>query len=193
MIDSHFGLPGTAEQTLERYSTAILQATLDPMPSPSDEYRQIMSLLSEQSCAHYRALVYKTPEFIDYFQTATPINELSILNIGSRPSKRKNTNSVDMLRAIPWVFAWTQNRCHLPVWLGIAPALMEAEQQYGLETLQRMYQTWPFFRSTIDLIQMVGSSCEQSNSNLPGFGQDGRQNHDLLRQAVGAGSLGAAW
>lgn len=74
------------------------------------------------SCAAYREVVRGHKSFIDYFQEVTPVNELGRMNIGSRPAKRKNTTSVDQLRAIPWIFAWTQTRFHLPVWLGLGEA-----------------------------------------------------------------------
>ncbi len=74
------------------------------------------------SCAAYRSVVRGHKSFIDYFQEVTPVNELGRMNIGSRPAKRKNTTSVDQLRAIPWIFAWTQTRFHLPVWLGLGEA-----------------------------------------------------------------------
>ena len=74
------------------------------------------------SCEAYRAVVRGDPRFIDYFQAATPVSELARMNIGSRPAKRKAAGSIDTLRAIPWIFAWTQTRFHLPVWLGIGAA-----------------------------------------------------------------------
>jgi phosphoenolpyruvate carboxylase len=155
VIDGHFGLPGTAEQTLERYSTATLISTMAPPSPPKQEFRQLMTQLSEDSCTKYRQVVYQDPKFVDYFRAATPIHELGILNIGSRPAKRKNTGGVETLRAIPWIFSWTQTRCHLPVWLGVGAAIKKAIDAGKLELLKEMYSTWPFFRSTVDLIQMV--------------------------------------
>jgi phosphoenolpyruvate carboxylase len=104
----------------------------------------------------YFQYVYNHPKFVEYFRAATPQLELGIMNIGSRPSKRPNLNAgIEALRAIPWVFAWTQTRFHLPVWLGIGTAL-KSMMDKGLEgELQKMYVEWPFFHSTLDLVQMV--------------------------------------
>jgi len=159
IIDSHFGLPPIALQTMERYTTATLIHTLTPPVHPSSKYREIMTELSETSCQHYRKIVYGEPNFIDYFRTATPISELGTMNIGSRPSKRKSTGGVETLRAIPWVFAFTQNRLNLPVWLGIGVAFQQQIEKGNLTLLQEMYRNWPFFRSTLNLIQMVLAKC----------------------------------
>jgi len=118
LIDNHFGLLATAEQTLERYTNATLLATLLPQAEPKKEWRDMMTRLSEKSCDFYRKMVFDTPEFVDYLRTATPNLELGMLNIGSRPSKRK-AGGIETLRAIPWIFSWNQTRLNLPVWLGI--------------------------------------------------------------------------
>jgi len=113
-----------------------------------------MQNLSELSCAKYREIVYETPKFVDYFRAATPDFELKGLNLGSRPSKRKQ-GGIETLRAIPWMFAWTQTRLQLPVWVGVGQALKAEIDGGNLETLQEMYKEWPFFRSTVELLEMV--------------------------------------
>ena len=154
IIDQHFGLQGTAEQTLERYTTATLISTLIPQEEPKKEWRALMSEMSEVSCSHYKNMVYNTPPFAEYFRSCTPIGELGLMHIGSRPQKRR-AGGIDALRAIPWVFAMTQVRSHVPVWLGIAPALQRMLETGREKELKDMYQTWNFFKSTIDLVQMV--------------------------------------
>ena len=154
VIDHYFGLSSIASHTMERYTTSVLQATLCPPPPPSDAFRNIMQNLSELSCAKYREIVYETPKFVDYFRAATPDFELKGLNIGSRPSKRKQ-GGIETLRAIPWMFAWTQTRLQLPVWVGVGQALKAEIDAGNLETLQEMYKEWPFFRSTVELLEMV--------------------------------------
>ncbi|KAJ3023929.1 hypothetical protein HKX48_009137 [Thoreauomyces humboldtii] len=155
IIDHHFGHIGTAEQTLERYTTATLISTLAPPPAPKPEWRELLNHMSDISCAFYRKVVRDTPEFTPYFRSATPITDIGSMNLGSRPAKRKATGGIDTLRAIPWIFAFTQTRLHLPVWLGIDEAIEVAIKDGKLATLREMYKSWPFFKSTLDLIAMT--------------------------------------
>ncbi len=155
MIDAKFGLPGIAVRTLELYLTATLEATLLRGASPRPEWRALLDELAECSRTDYRELVYQRPEFLEYFHAATPERELVHLNVGSRPARRASGGGVEALRAIPWVFAWTQMRLMLPAWLGVGTALSAVIEAGRLEDLRSMYREWPFFRSTIDLIEMV--------------------------------------
>lgn len=151
MIQAKFGLPSVARRTLEIYTTAVLTASLMPPPGPPESYRKIMEQLSESAATSYRALVYGNEKFIDYFQAATPERELGNLNIGSRPAKRR-AGGLESLRAIPWIFAWTQTRSLLPSWLGVGDALEKIAESGELHTMRR---DWYFFRSFVDLIEMV--------------------------------------
>jgi phosphoenolpyruvate carboxylase len=155
MIDAKFGLPGIALRTLELYTTATLEATLKPVENPSRRWRERMQQLADTARAAYRREVYETPEFLEYFRLATPEAELGELKIGSRPARRRPGTGVDSLRAIPWVFAWTQMRLLLPAWLGVGEALEDVLNKGMLNELTDMYERWPFFRSTLDLIEMV--------------------------------------
>ncbi|RHN81426.1 putative phosphoenolpyruvate carboxylase [Medicago truncatula] len=156
MVEAKFGLPQIAVRQLEIYTTAVLLATLRPPLPPRDEnWRSLMEEISEISCKCYRNVVYENPEFLSYFHEATPEAELGFLNIGSRPARRKNTKGIGNLRAIPWVFAWTQTRFVLPAWLGVGAGLKGACEKGHSEELKAMYKEWPFFQSTIDLIEMV--------------------------------------
>jgi len=155
MIDSKFSLPAIAERTLELYTTAVLEATLMPAVPASERWRTLMQALADDSRAAYRRVVYEMPEFVEYFRLATPEVELGQLLIGSRPARRRPGTGVESLRAIPWVFAWTQTRLMLPAWLGVGEALRHAMARGELEELRTMYREWPFFRSTLDLIAMV--------------------------------------
>ncbi|PUZ57700.1 hypothetical protein GQ55_5G450200 [Panicum hallii var. hallii] len=161
MVQAKFGLPQTAVRQLEIYTTAVLLATLRPPHPPRDpNWRHLMEEISRVSCAHYRRTVYEDPEFITYFQEATPQAELGFLNIGSRPAKRKPAGGISSLRAIPWVFAWTQTRLVLPAWLGVGAGLQDAlDRGHGGE-LRAMYAEWPFFQSTLDLIEMVTAKAD---------------------------------
>jgi phosphoenolpyruvate carboxylase len=156
MVQAKFGLPQMAVRQLEIYTTAVLLATLRPPLPPRDKrWRDVMEEISTASCRHYRETVYQDPDFISYFQEATPQSELPFLNIGSRPAKRKQTPGIGNLRAIPWVFAWTQTRFVLPAWLGVGTGLSHACEKGYKDDLCAMYREWPFFQSTLDLIEMV--------------------------------------
>ncbi|HEX8617413.1 MAG TPA: phosphoenolpyruvate carboxylase, partial [Thermoanaerobaculia bacterium] len=157
MIQAEFGLVGIALRTLEVYTTATLDATLAPSPAPRNEWRTAMQQMSDAAARGYRAIVYETPEFVDYFRAATPEVELGEINIGSRPARRGAKKAgVESLRAIPWQFAWTQNRLLLPSWLGVDDALQSGDES----TVAAMMKHWPFFRSTVELIEMVLAKAE---------------------------------
>lgn len=155
MIQNKLGVPKIALRTLETYTIAALHATLTPPAPPSDECRKLISQMAEISGKSYRRQVRDNPEFTDYFQNTTPIRELSKLNISSRPAFRKGGGSIQKLRAIPWIFAWTQNRFLLPSWLGVGEAVETLIKEGKKEELDKMYQEWPFFRSFVDLLEMV--------------------------------------
>ena len=135
-VEQQFGEKEVCFRTLDLYTSAVLEASLDPAPAPAAEFRTAMAAMSESSCAAYRAVVRGDPRFIDFFSTATPVNELGRMNIGSRPAKRRAAGSIDTLRAIPWIFAWTQTRFHLPVWLGVGDAFAEMVAAGKLPLLQ---------------------------------------------------------
>ncbi|XP_071716426.1 phosphoenolpyruvate carboxylase 4-like [Rutidosis leptorrhynchoides] len=156
MVQAKFGLPGMAVRQLEIYTTAVLLATLRPPKPPRDEnWRNLMEQISDLSRQSYRSTVYDNPEFITYFQEATPQAELGHLNIGSRPTRRKSSVGIGDLRAIPWIFAWTQTRFVLPAWLGVGAGLKGVCERGHTEELKAAYKEWPFFQSTLDLIEMV--------------------------------------
>jgi phosphoenolpyruvate carboxylase len=161
MIQEKFGLIDIALRTLEVYTTATLEATLAPAAVPREEWRACMRRLFERAREAYRGIVFEDPRFIDYFHAATPEAELRAIHIGSRPARRpsgrvpEGQRGVDSLRAIPWQFAWTQTRLLLASWLGVEDALGDALDRGEGETLRAMYEGWPFFRSTLDLIEMV--------------------------------------
>ncbi|KAL6520026.1 Phosphoenolpyruvate carboxylase 4 [Orobanche hederae] len=156
MVQAKFGLPQMAVRQLEIYTTAVLLATLRPPQPPKEEkWRNLMDEISKISCTTYRNTVYENPEFLAYFHEATPQAELGCLNIGSRPARRKASTGIGHLRAIPWIFAWTQTRFVLPAWLGVGAGLKGICEKGHTEDLRAMYSNWPFFQSTVDLIEMV--------------------------------------
>ncbi len=156
VILAKYGRPGIAVRTMELAVTAVLKATLvDEIEAPAP-WREAMENMSDLSRGAYHSFVREQPDFVTYFRAATPEQELGMLNIGSRPARRKAGGGLGSLRAIPWVFAWTQTRLMLPAWLGIGEALEWALADDERKALvQKMDREWPFFRSTLDLIEMV--------------------------------------
>ena len=160
MIRFKFGLPNVALQSLNIYAGAVLKSNLLPPPEPKLQWREVMALISDVSCQHYRNVVRHDENFVPYFRMATPELELSKLPLGSRPAKRNPNGGVESLRAIPWIFAWSQNRLMLPAWLGALSGLKAALEKYGIETLSEMSLQWPFFRARLEMLEMVFSKAD---------------------------------
>ncbi|MCE5362599.1 phosphoenolpyruvate carboxylase [Pseudomonas anguilliseptica] len=190
MIRFKFGLPDIAEQNLNLYLAAVLEATLLPPPSPEPAWRDLMDKLASDGVSAYRAVVREHPQFVAYFRQATPEQELGRLPLGSRPAKRRE-GGVESLRAIPWIFAWTQTRLMLPAWLGWEAALNNALQRGEGELLAQMRAQWPFFRTRIDMLEMVLAKADESIALLydqrlvePALQPLGAHLRGLLSQAV---------
>ena len=160
MIRFKFGLPKLAVQSLALYTSAVLEATLLPPPEPKKSWRDCMQRIAEESVLHYRGIVREEPDFVEYFRSATPEVELGKLPLGSRPAKRKVDGGIESLRAIPWIFAWSQNRLMLPAWLGAGEALQDAADRGELELLREMEEQWPFFETRISMLEMVYTKAE---------------------------------
>lgn len=161
VIQQKFGLPTLARHNFMLYTSAVVEATLLPPVKPKPEWQALMTQLSAVSVQAYRGLVREEPDFVTYFRQVTPEQELGRLYIGSRPAKRKVSGGIESLRAIPWIFAWTQTRLLLPSWLGMGEALQAAflQQQQGL--LQTMLREWPFFEALLDMLDMVLVKTDQ--------------------------------
>ncbi|GAB2893556.1 phosphoenolpyruvate carboxylase [Microbulbifer echini] len=156
MIRFKYGRPTVAAYNLEQYVAATLEATLMPPAQPRPEWRNQMERLTEVSVQSYREVVRDDPALVAYLRTVTPETELRRLALGSRPAKRKPGGGVETLRAIPWVFAWTQIRLMLPAWLGTGTALEHALKQADeADTLREMSCEWPFFQGVVDMLEMV--------------------------------------
>lgn len=155
MIRFKLGLPQITVNSLTLYSSAILEANLLPPPAPKQEWRDVMDDLSAVSCQMYRSVVRENPDFVPYFRSATPEQELGRLPLGSRPAKRRADGGIESLRAIPWIFAWTQNRLMLPAWLGAGSALQHAINEGKQELLENMCVNWPFFSTRLGMLEMV--------------------------------------
>lgn len=156
MIRVKLGLEPLAVNTLGQYTSAILRANLTPPPVPTPEWRSLMDALAESACNGYRNWVREHPNFVTYFRQATPEPELASLPLGSRPARRRQNGGIETLRAIPWIFAWSQNRLVLPAWLGAGTALKEiTRSDNGLDQLREMRESWPFFASRLSMLDMV--------------------------------------
>ncbi|HRO67660.1 MAG TPA: phosphoenolpyruvate carboxylase, partial [Pseudobdellovibrionaceae bacterium] len=165
-IESKFGLPGIALRTFELYMMAVLEGRFEKTSKHRDQWARMMDRIGEESQADFRAFIYEDPGFNRFFRAVTPVEELGVLNIGSRPSRRKKTTNLDSLRAIPWIFSWTQNRALLASWCGTGRVLRSYWDRGQGETLKRMYREWPFFQSTLDLLEMVLAKSDMETFRL---------------------------
>lgn len=189
MIRFKFGLPDIAEQNLNLYLAAVLEATLLPPPPPEPAWRHLMDELAADGVSAYRAVVRENPQFVEYFRQSTPEQELGRLPLGSRPAKRR-AGGIESLRAIPWIFGWTQTRLMLPAWLGWEAALSKALERGEGELLGQMREQWPFFRTRIDMLEMVLAKADADIARLyderlvqPDLLPLGAHLRDLLSQA----------
>lgn len=160
VLASKYSLPDLALYHLETASVAVIQASL--LGSSLDDiepWNEILEELATRSRQKYRALIYEQPDFLDFFMAVTPIEEISQLQISSRPARRRGKKKdIGSLRAIPWVFSWTQSRVLLPAWYGVGTALddfLKSKPEKNLELLRYFYQKWPFFKMTISKVEMT--------------------------------------
>ncbi|MCX7592262.1 MAG: phosphoenolpyruvate carboxylase [Fischerella sp.] len=160
VLASKYSLRDLALYNLETITTAVIQASLLRTGFDNIEpWNQIMEELAARSRTHYRSLIYEQPDFIDFFHQVTPIEEISLLQISSRPARRPSgKKDLSSLRAIPWVFSWTQTRFLLPSWYGVGTALQEflnEEPEENLQLLRYFYMKWPFFKMVISKAEMT--------------------------------------
>ncbi|MCT8139177.1 phosphoenolpyruvate carboxylase [Anaerobacillus sp. CMMVII] len=163
VLSSRYLLEDIAYRNLEQAASALLEASANASKNLLQGYvrekawEDAMEAISRQSLLKYQSLVFKDPDFLTYFKEATPLRELGALNIGSRPMSRKGSERFEDLRAIPWVFAWTQSRQMIPAWYAAGTGLHSFATlgEENLQLLQNMYAKWPFFQSTINNLQMA--------------------------------------
>lgn len=177
VIQAKYGLPGMAIETLQVYLGAVLEATLTPPCKPEKNWRSQMSQISKDAMEEFHSIVRHHEDFVEYFQQATPEQEIGNLKIGSRPARRKKGGGIKHLRAIPWIFAWTQTRLLLPAWLGVGSALDNAIKSGNQKTIMDMKSNWPFFKATMSAIEMVFS---KSNANISAIYDERLVHDDLL-------------
>lgn len=160
VIANKYGEPEVARRNLDALTSGVLLASLAPPPDAELTARHgpAMDRLSQASMAAYRALVYETDGFVDYFRAATPIAEIADLKIGSRPASRTASPAIEDLRAIPWVFSWSQSRVMLPGWFGFGSAVAGLD----VDELRTMHRDWPFFRTLIQNMEMVMAKADMT-------------------------------
>jgi len=169
MIRFKYGSADLAVQNLDLILSATIEASLLPLATPKPQWCDFLDRLSERSCQSYSALVKENSDFVRYFYQGTPLEELALLALGSRPARRGSSDpdavpSVDDLRAIPWVFAWMQKRLMVPAWLGTDRAFDHAIDDGELDLLRDMYHHWPYFTAQINLLEMVLAKADSDLS-----------------------------
>ena len=162
VIHRKYSVRAIALRNMEQALGALAQADLAPPPPPSDpEYTAIAELIAKTSEAAWRKLIHETPGFPEYFRAATPIDVIERMKIGSRPSSRKaGVFAIEAMRAIPWVFAWSQSRHGLPSWYGVGEGLQAAIDRYGLERVRALAQDWLFLQVMVADVEMVMAKAD---------------------------------
>ena len=164
VLSAKFSLPEIAHRELELTGSAVLVSTLEPAtgPDPSHvaRYAEVMTDMARRSAEEYRALVYGDAGLEAFFHAATPVDEISRLQLGSRPARRRPSRDIADFRAIPWVFSWTQARIVLPAWFGLGSALGAAVDEHGLELVQEMEREWPFFSALLSNAEMACAKAD---------------------------------
>jgi phosphoenolpyruvate carboxylase len=162
IIHARYGLRGIAQRTLEVTSGAVLKYSLleDAQPAPKPGWRELMDTIANAGRAAYRKLVHDDPRLFEYFQLATPVDVITRMRIGSRPASRRQQRGIQDLRAIPWVFAWTQARLILPGWYGVAQGLQAAVDKHGKAELHAAAREWSVLRVLLSDVEMVMAKAD---------------------------------
>jgi phosphoenolpyruvate carboxylase len=183
-VNDRYGLRPIALRTFEQNlnTVALMTAGLFGPELIDTRWVEAMSLMSTSSAARYRRLVHEDPAFVEYFQAVTPVDVIERMQIGSRPVARASGRGIDALRAIPWVFAWSQSRHMLPGWFGAGTALAAATERFGDSILGDMYARWPFFEALIDDIEMTLARADMEIAAF--YDQLARPEHRRYAEAV---------
>ncbi len=163
VLSAKYSVGPIAARELELTASATLASTSDRLPRPEPDrlevFRAVVAEMATRSEAAYRELV-ADDGFVDFFETATPLAEVSRLQLGSRPAKRSSAAGIEDLRAIPWVFSWTQARIVLPAWFGLGTALEAAAEEHGVDLLREMRADWPFFAALVSNAEMACAKAD---------------------------------
>ncbi|HUB76980.1 MAG TPA: phosphoenolpyruvate carboxylase, partial [Solirubrobacteraceae bacterium] len=164
VLTAKYAVAEIAHRELELAANATLLTGVADGHERDALFEQVLDEMADVSGRHYRALVHDDPDFAAFFAAVTPIEEISRLRLGSRPARRGTARGIEDLRAIPWVFSWTQSRIVLPAWLGLGVALGDARERHGLELLREMTAGWPFFATLLANAEMALAKAD------PGIG-----------------------
>lgn len=188
IISAKYGNPASARRNLEALVSATVEASLLDVEELADRSRayEIMREIANLSQQKYASLVHEEPGFIEYFTSSTPLHEIGALNIGSRPSSRKQTETISDLRAIPWVLSWSQSRVMLPGWFGVGTALQQwvGGDVERLAELRTLYKTWPFFTSVLSNMAQVMSKADLELARLYATLVDNREVADRVANTL---------
>jgi phosphoenolpyruvate carboxylase len=154
VLTAKYAVPEIAHRELELAASATLATGRSQPHHESETFERLLAEMAADSAEVYRSLVHEDPEFVAFFEAVTPVHEISRLRLGSRPARRTAAAGIEDLRAIPWVFSWTQARIVLPAWLGLGTALQHARERHGIELLRRMATEWPFFAGVLSNAEM---------------------------------------
>jgi phosphoenolpyruvate carboxylase len=183
VIDAKYGLPQIALRELERMLGSMVMRTAEPGEGAAPEWRALAETTASAARAAYRSLVYENPRFIDYFRGATPIDVIERMAIGSRPPSRREGAGVEDLRAIPWVFSWTQCRAMITGWYGLGTGLEAAREAHGMEALREAAASWPFLDTLLADVEMVLAKADLDIAcmYLPLASSEARVVFDMIR------------
>lgn len=162
IIHSRYGLRGIAQRTLEVTAASVLKFSMkeDGLPRPQPAQRAVLDAIANESRKAYRQLVHSDPRLFEYYRLATPLDVITRMRIGSRPSSRRKQQGIEDLRAIPWVFAWTQARVMLPGWYGVGAGLRHAIDEFGLSRVRLAADEWPVLRTLLGDVEMVMAKAD---------------------------------
>jgi phosphoenolpyruvate carboxylase len=168
IINEKYGLRAIALRTLEQVTGSVALATAMPHHRGNDkpEWHDMMDVIASESRRAYRKLIYETAEFYEYFRLATPIDLIERMRIGSRPASRRSRTGIGNLRAIPWVFSWTQSRCMLPGWYGLGTGLARATEKFADKDFREMFSEWYFMRALTADAEMVLAKADLGITKL---------------------------
>jgi phosphoenolpyruvate carboxylase len=154
VLTAKYAVPEIAHRELELAASATLATGRARPHHESERFARLLAEMAEDSAGVYRSIVHDNPDFVAFFEAVTPVHEIRRLRLGSRPATRTEAGGIEDLRAIPWVFSWTQARIVLPAWLGLGTALRHARERHGLDLVRRMAAEWPFFTSILSNAEM---------------------------------------
>jgi phosphoenolpyruvate carboxylase len=187
IINSRYGLRGIAQRTLEATAGAVLDFSVgeESLPAPKPEWREVMETIAQTSRASYRELIHDNRQLFEYFQLATPVDVITRMRIGSRPASRRKQQGIGDLRAIPWVFAWTQSRLVLTGWYGAGTGLNAAIRKHGMTVVQEAAREWAVLRTLLGDIEMVMAKADLGIARRFAAlaGETGEQLYPRLRQS----------